>query len=416
MDTLIFNAQVMQPGEGIVGTWLRIRDGKILEFGTRPPDLKCEGKERIDAGGRSLTPGLIDIHTHGICEYAYEAGPDELVKGLREAARFGSTCVLPTLCEMVIPDRLDRLAELAAALDRVDSVAVPGFHFEGPFVVHTGAGLKTLPGEVELLDSLVEACGGRMAAMSISPDTVNILPVIRQLDAMRIPIFMTHTSANVEQTEAAIEAGARHATHFYNVFFPPEETEQGVRPIGAVETILADPRCTVDFICDGIHVHPMAVKSALAAKGAQGVALITDSNIGAGMPAGVYQTPLAGRVRVSPDDAARIDEPSHKYYGCLAGSSLTTDRGISNLMNWLDLPEAEVWAMATRTPARILGLPDKGVIRVGADADLVLWTEESKKVEFMTPKETKKEKVEYRALRTWVGGRCVYSADMLAAR
>ncbi|MEA1951591.1 MAG: amidohydrolase family protein [Planctomycetota bacterium] len=411
MDTLIFNARVMQPGEGLVGTWLRIRDGKIFEFGTCPPDSACEGEDRIDAGRRLLTPGLIDLHTHGICEHAYEAGPGDLVKGLREAPRFGSTCILPTLCEMVIPGRLDRLAELAAALDKVDSVAVPGFHFEGPFVVHAGAGLKTLPGDVGLLYSLVKACDGRMAAMSLSPDTENVLPVIKRLHAMRIPIFMTHTSANVEQTQAAIEAGARHATHFYNVFFLPEEKEMGLRPVGAVETILADPRCTVDFICDGIHVHPMAVKSALAAKGAEGVALITDSNIGAGMPAGVYQTPLAGQVRVSPEDAARIDEPGHKNFGCLAGSSLTMDRGISNLMYWLDLPEAEVWAMATRTPARILGLPDKGVIRVGADADLVLWTEESKEVEGKKQKGTKGTKVEYRALRTWVGGRCVFARD-----
>ncbi|MBN2294973.1 MAG: amidohydrolase family protein [Pirellulales bacterium] len=414
MDTLIFNARVMQPGEGIVGTWLKISDGKITEFGTHLSDGECETENRIDAGGRLLTPGLIDMHTHGICEYAYEGGPEDLVNGLREAPRFGSTCILPTLYELVIPERLERLAKLSAALDKVDSVVAPGFHFEGPFVVHTGAGLRTLPGDAGLLNDLIDACGGRMAAMSLSPDAENVLPVIERLYAMRISIFMTHTSADIEQTVAAIEAGARHATHFYNVFFLPEEKEMGLRPVGAVETILADPRCTVDFICDGIHVNPMAVKSALAAKGVEGVAMITDSNIGAGMPAGVYQTPLSGRVRVSPDNGARVDEPGNKYHGALAGSSLTMDRGISNLMYWLDRPEAEVWAMATSTPARILGLPDKGVIREGADADLVLWTEELKEVEGKIPKGIKlkkQEKVEYRAFRTWVGGRCVYSAE-----
>ncbi len=406
MDTLIFNARVMQPGEGIVGTWLRISDGKIAEFGTLLPDTCCEQENRIDAGGRLLTPGLIDVHTHGICEYAYEGGPEILQKALRELARFGTTCVLPTLYELVTHERLDQLAELSAALDDVDTVAVPGFHFEGPFVAHSGAAVKMLAGDMGLLESLVEATGGRLAAMSVSPETENILPVIERLHAMRIPAFMTHTRASVEQTEAAIEAGARHATHFYDVFFVPEEKDPGVRPVGAVETILADRRCTVDFICDGVHVHPMAVKAALAAKGPEGVILITDSNIGAGMPAGVYQTPMAGPVRVSPDNGARLDDPNHKYYGALAGSALTMDRGISNLLDWLDLPDSQVWAMGTRNPASLVGLPDKGVIREGADADLVLWQDEL----IEEQKGTKKRKVEYRALQTWVDGRSVYSA------
>ncbi|MBI2497232.1 MAG: N-acetylglucosamine-6-phosphate deacetylase, partial [Opitutae bacterium] len=118
-------------------------------------------------------------------------------------------------------------------------------------------------------------------------------------------MFITHTRASVAQTEAAIDAGAVHATHFYDVFYPPTETDPGVRPVGAVETILADPRASVDFIADGIHVHPTAIRAALAAKTFAGVTLITDSNIGAGLPAGVYDTPWGYQVRVSPEEAAR---------------------------------------------------------------------------------------------------------------
>ena len=401
MDTLIFNARVMQPGEGLIGTWLRVSGQKIARIGTDQPDDVDIEENRVDAGGRLLTPGLIDVHTHGICQYAYETGPDELIKGLAEAPQFGTTCVLPTLYELVTKKRLGRLAELTSALDDVDQVAVPGFHFEGPFVAITGAALKTLTGDVGLLESLIEATGGRMAAMSLSPETKNVLPVIERLHLLCIPKFLTHTRASVEQTQAAIDVGARHATHFYDVFPVPEEKDPGVRPVGAVETILADPRCTVDFICDGVHVHPMAIKAAIAAKGFRGVMLITDSNIGAGMPAGVYQTPMAGPVRVSPENAARIDDPKHESYGGLAGSALTMDRGISNLMQWLDLPAAQIWAMGTLNPARLIGLPDKGVIREGADADLVLWNDEPQNG-----------KPRLRASQTWVAGRCVYSAPL----
>jgi N-acetylglucosamine-6-phosphate deacetylase len=207
--------------------------------------------------------------------------------------------------------------------------------------------------------------------MSISPDTPGILPVIQRLRAEGIPVFITHTRASVEQTEAALEAGATHATHFYDVFPLPPETDPGVRPVGAVEAILADPRATVDFIADGVHVHPTAIRAAVAAKGWSGVLLITDSNVGAGLPPGVYPTPWGFPVHVSPGMAAR-----HATKNTLAGSALTMDRGMANLLRWLPLPPEQVWAMGTLNPARLLGLTAKGRLESGADADLVLWDED----------------------------------------
>jgi N-acetylglucosamine-6-phosphate deacetylase len=157
--------------------------------------------------------------------------------------------------------------------------------------------------------------------------------------------------------------------------------------------ILGDRRCTVDFICDGVHVHPAAIRAAVAAKGYAGVMMCTDSNVGAGLPAGVYETPWGHAVRVAPGDGVRIDQPGGPKDGLLAGSALTMNVGIANLRRWLDLPEAQVWAMGTLNPARLLGLPGKGRIEAGVDADLVLWDDD------LTP------------IRTWVGGRCVYSRD-----
>jgi N-acetylglucosamine-6-phosphate deacetylase len=106
-----------------------------------------------------------------------------------------------------------------------------------------------------------------------------------------------------------------------------------VRPVGAVESILADPRASVDFIADGVHVHPTAIRAAVAAKGWQGVILITDSNIGAGLAGGIYDTPWGFQIRVSPTTAAR-----HAEKNTLAGSALTMNRGMANLLSWLRLP------------------------------------------------------------------------------
>ena len=260
-DTVIANVRALEPGKGVIAGWVRIREGKIVELGpaaeeTDNPHLP----ERIDGGGRLLTPGLIDIHTHGIEQFAYEAGPEQLVAGLRLPARYGTTCVLPTLYRSLSRPRLGDLERLAAALPTVEDVCIPGFHMEGPFLALPGAGAETVPGDLGLLEELLAAADGRVAAMSISPEVPNILPVIERLCQRGIVPFMTHTRATAEQTQRAIDAGARHATHFYDVFPPPEETDPGVRPVGAVETILADPRCTVDFIADGVHVHPTAIR------------------------------------------------------------------------------------------------------------------------------------------------------------
>jgi len=324
-------------------------------------------------------------------------GDEYVVDALRAGAAllpaFGATCAYPTLVPREIgPALLDRLAALAAALPHLPSARLPGLHLEGPFMALPGAGCATLPGDVALLDDLLAACAGRLAIMSISPDTPGILPVIARLRERGVVPFITHTRADAEQTAAAIAAGAVHATHFYDVFHVPPETEPGARPVGAVEAILADPRASVDFIADGVHVHPMAIRAAVAAKGFSHVMLITDANVGAGLPEGVYDTPWGYPVRVAPGKGARVAE-GHPLAGVLAGSALTMNEGVKNLLAWLPLPPAQVWAMATSNPARLLRLSRQGVIAEGAHADLVLWNAD------LTP------------AITWIGGEVAYRQE-----
>jgi N-acetylglucosamine-6-phosphate deacetylase len=253
------------------------------------------------------------------------------------------------------------------------------------------------------MERLYEAVDRQVVAVSVSPDTPDVLPVIEWLVDRGIVPMLTHTQADAEQTQRALDAGARHATHFYDVFLPPEETDPGVRPVGSVEAILADPRCSVDFICDGVHVHPAAVRATLAAKGWEKLVLITDSNVGAGLAEGVYETPWGYPVKIQRRGGARIHDPAHPNHGALAGSALTMDRAVGNALDWLDLPAEHVWAMATRNPARLLRLAGKGSLRPGADADLVLWDE----IDVLWDEIDGR----YRAVRTWVAGRSVFERE-----
>jgi N-acetylglucosamine-6-phosphate deacetylase len=389
---LIENALLVRPGERSANGSLLIVGGKsaLLDSTTGQIPEPCD---RFDAQGAMLTPGLVDIHTHGIHEFSYERDPHELVEGVARLGRYGTTTVLPTLYSVMRRDSLPKLERLAAALADVQGVDAPGLHLGGPFLALPGAGASTVPGDLVLLDELLAAGGGRVLAMSVSPDSPRIIPVIERLRENQVAVFLTHTRASVAETQSAIAAGARHATHFYNVFPTPPETEQGIRPLGAVEAILADATCSVDFICDGIHVDPLAIRLALLTKGWRGLVAITDSNIGAGCDDGIYDTPWGYPVRVTQKDAVRIHHSDHPLNGELAGSALTMDRALSNLIEWLPAPLHEVVAIATCNPARTVGLIQKGVLEAGADADLVLWRRTSSGLE---------------AQQTWVRGQCVY--------
>ena len=369
-ELLITNATVVQADELLHDHAVLCRGGKIVRVA---PAAELHAAEAVDACGGYVVPGYIDLHIHGTHEFLIDNGPDDLTGLCSLLPRYGVTGFLPTVCPR--PKGAD--ATFLATLTGVRSTGsqILGFHLEGPFLTLTGALPAEALGEADpgRVVALIEAARPYKAIFSVAPDFDGILDLIPTMAQNDAPVFITHTAADVKQTEAAIAAGARHATHFYNVFPCPPETEPGSRPCGAVEAIIADPRVSVDFILDGEHVDPIAVRAALACKAPDRVCLITDANVGAGLPPGRYD--FAGGIEITfahEGGPARMTEKSHMP-GALAGSGLTLDRAVRNAVEMLDIDPPQAVRMASANPARVLGLDDvKGRIKEGYDADLVL--------------------------------------------
>ena len=390
---LIENATVLLPDRLLEDHSVRFQAGKILQVGPSAELRGTPADQIIGAAGGYLAPGLIDLHMHGLHGSLIDNGPEELAAICGILPQYGVTGFLPTLCSR--PQGED--AAFLAGLARVHSQGseVLGFHLEGPFLTLTGALLPETLGQADKnrVLALTEAAKPYGTVFSISPDMEGILDLVPIMAAHDTAVFITHTKATVQQTQAAIEMGARHATHFYDVFPSPSETDPGVRPCGAVEAILADNRVSVDFILDGEHVNPVAVKMALQCKGPDRVCLITDSNMGAGLKPGRYRV-LEEEVDFAYQGGpARLTEQS-RMPGGLAGSGLTLDRAVRNAIDMLPVDVPQAVRMASTNPAQVLGLDDrKGKIQPGYDADMVLLDDQ------------------LRVVQTWIGGRSCYGGN-----
>ena len=363
---------------------LLISDGTIGSVGGSEVEKalsrsnSIEDLEVVDASGKYLVPGYIDLHFHGADHYLVDNGADDLAALCELLPRFGVTSFLPAVIPQPRELHTALVAELASR--SYTGSRINGFFLEGPFLKLTGA----LPKEAleglssDRIDSLKQAAAPYSVVFAVAPDVEGAIDLIPMMAANTsspngtAPVFITHTAASVAETEAGIAAGISHATHFYDVFPIPPETEPGVRPCGAVEAILADPSVTVDFILDGEHVDPIATRMALETKGPGGVSLVTDANIGAGLPPGVHQGAGGEVVFAYEGGPARMTENSKKP-GCLAGSGLTMDRAVRNAISMLGVDLVQAVRMASANPASVLGLDaSTGSIDVGKRADLLL--------------------------------------------
>jgi len=369
---------------GIEDGFLCFDGGTIVDTVTH-----VTNEDYVDMSGCYIVPGFIDLHIHGIHRYLADNGVDDLVQICGILPRYGVTGFLPTIAPRPAGEDALFLQGLVSA--NTDGSCILGFHLEGPFLKLTGAlSSDAITGATtERVESLIKAAQPYKAIFSISPDVEGIEMLIPLMAAGNTPVFITHTAANVQQTQQAIELGARHATHFYDVFPCPPVTEPGVRPCGTVESILADRRVSVDFILDGVHVDPVAVKMALVSKsqGPGSVCLITDANVGAGLEPGRFNFGASGEVYFETKGGpARLVSDNG-----LAGSGLTMDQALRNAVKMLGLDLHEAAKLVSANPAEVIGLSErKGKLKAGYDADFVILNNQLEVVQ------------------TWISGKCLY--------
>jgi N-acetylglucosamine-6-phosphate deacetylase len=387
---LIKNANIVLPDKLSRNSGVLIVNGKISEIYFRGDKLPKNADEGIDANGNYLSPGFIDLHIHGIYNYLVDQGSDALDEICKILPKYGVTGFLPTVCPL--PKGKDAAFLSTLAEIKSKGAQVLGFHLEGPFLTITGALPKEALGKADIkrVKNLIEAAKPYKAIFSIAPDFEKIEKLIHIMAKNNTPVFMTHTKANVEQTINAITAGACHATHFYDVFYPPADKDPGVRPCGAVEAILSDENVSVDFILDGEHVDPVAVKMALQCKGADKVCLITDANVGSGLEPGKYK--FAGdEISFAYKGAPARGTKKSRFPGCLYGSGLTMDKAFKNAVKLLDIDIVQAAKMASSAPAKVLRVDKhKGKIAKNYDADIVLMDRN------------------FKIMKTFISGQCCY--------
>ena len=370
--TLVHAARAFTPTTEIPDAAILIRDGAIEAVGPRDGMTLPAGAQEVVATDKIAAPGFVDVHIHGAGGHDVMEGTGDALKAVASTiAGHGTTSFVATTVT-ASPDAICRSAEGVARYFALQHEAgdlraeVLGVHFEGPFIsplrrgVHPPEFLK-LP-SADLLAQFIAAAKGRAQILTIAPELLGAMPCIDAARKAGLVVAIGHTDATYEQARAAIARGAHHAVHVYNAMRPFTHRDSGV--IGAV---LTTPEVTAELIADGVHVDETAMRLLLQAKGPSGVILVSDGISATGMPDGKY---MLGTFEVTVSDGV-----CRNAEGKLAGSTLTLDRALRNIVN-LGTPLSHALRMLTLNPATLLGLEfKKGALRAGADADLVLLDE-----------------------------------------
>jgi N-acetylglucosamine-6-phosphate deacetylase len=371
MPTVITAARLVTPVEWIEAPVVVVEDGHITALSSRN-SAEIPAGRLLDFPELVLAPGFIDIHIHGGAgRDAMEADESALGQIERQLIQHGVTAYLPTTVtapQEKILKALDGLGKSIATANKKPGRAVPlGIHLEGPFISHEKRGVhppqNLVPPTQQAFDRFWQAAAGTIRMMTIAPELPGAAETIQHARTLGVHSSLGHSNATYQQAQSGIAAGADHATHTFNAMRALDHRDPGI--LGAV---LEHDELTADIIADGIHVHPSVLSLFLRAKGVDRAILITDAISATGMPDGIYSL---GGLEVE------VNDGRCEYQGKLAGSVLTLDRAIRNVMTFAGWQLQQAVRLATLNPAQRLGISDqRGLLAPGRRADLVVLTPE----------------------------------------
>lgn len=360
---LITHATIYTPDRRIDDGAVLADGGRIVQVGRAADIPRPAGAETLDAGGAILAPGFIDLQFNGGFGHDFTDDPSAIWDVAAALPKYGVTAFLPT----IITSPMEKIA----AGQKVVTMGRPaghrgaaplGLHVEGPFLNPQKKGAHN-PAHLHLPS--LEAVAGwspenGVRLVTLAPELPGALPVVAALHGRGVLVSAGHTMATYDQAMAGFEAGIRYGTHLFNAMPALQHRDPGLP--GA---LLTDPRPFVGLIADGVHTHPAIVSLAWRALGAERLTLVTDAMAALGMPPGTHRL---GDFDVTVDaTSARLAD------GTLAGSILSLDQALRNLVGFAGCPLEQALPALTSNPARAIGLgEERGRIAPGFVADLVL--------------------------------------------
>jgi N-acetylglucosamine-6-phosphate deacetylase len=369
----IYNGTVLTPQRTITGSCVIVADGIIAEVSDK--NIEVPGATEIDARGKYIAPGFIDMHVHGGGGHDFmDNTPDAFLQIAITHARYGTTAMMPTTLSCGKQDLLDTLAVYEQAHQLNDKgAAFVGMHIEGPYFSMQQKGAQDpryirYPDPAEYMEIL--STSPVIKRWSAAPELPGALEFGRYLTDRNILAALAHTDAIYEEVVKGYEAGFTHATHFYSCMSGVSR-RHAFRYAGVIESAYLIDGMTVEMIADGIHLPAPLLKLVYKIKGPERTALITDAMRAAAMPEGpsVLGSFKDGLAVLVEDGVAKLPDRS-----AFAGSVATADRLVRNMVDLAEVPLHDAVRMMSETPASILRIQDrKGTLVKGKDADLVIF-------------------------------------------
>ena len=367
---IVFTSKVLHtPVRKIDDAVVSVENGSVVNVASRNEAQALPNKGGIDFGDCVIVPGFVDVHIHGGVNCDVMRGSDaEMKKFETFLTRHGVTSYFPTTVTASLDVTLTALERLAGRIEGAEKNSSGGarplgIHLEGPFLSHVRRGVHPpsdlIPPSVGVFDKLWQAARGQVRMMTIAPELDGANEVIAEATKRGVCVSIGHSDADLEQARRGIKAGARHATHTFNAMRPLDHRKPGI-----LGEVLTNKQLSADVIADGIHVDPTVIDLLFRAKGIENFVLITDAISATGMPDGRYQL---GTLEVELKDGRCLRD------GNLAGSALTMDRAVRNVMKFAGLDLQQAVRAASMNPAKVVGIK-KGTIEPGADADFVVLT------------------------------------------